>query len=189
MKRRNFLIGVGGTAIGGSALVGSGAFSRVESNRSVEIKVANDNDAYLGFDECPGSLNSQNYSGLDDNGHGYLKFADQGGHGEGINSNSVTWFDNTFRVTNQGKATMDFYVEDSDDLGEGEGEVLFYTGGASGSQGDEGITSIVGKDNSISLGTGETECIGVRVNSAKEGQEDIDLMVTAVADSPEAGGE
>ena len=70
MKRRNFLVGVGGATIGGSALIGSGAFSRVESNRQVHIEVAKDPDAYLGLDRCPGSENSKNYAHLDDYGHG-----------------------------------------------------------------------------------------------------------------------
>ena len=68
MKRRNFLIGVGGTAIGGSALLGSGAFSRVESHRDVAIQVANDANAYLGL-KLLDTPNSNNFVYYDDQGH------------------------------------------------------------------------------------------------------------------------
>ena len=47
MKRRRFIVGTATAAIGGSALLGSGAFSRVESHREVTIEVVGDEDAYL----------------------------------------------------------------------------------------------------------------------------------------------
>ena len=103
MKRRNFLVGVGGTAIGASALVGSGAFSRVESQRMVNIEVAHDRDAYLGMDVIEGSANSENYVGHED-GHLYIDIAAQGGYGDGVNSDSFTFFDDLFQLCNNGKA-------------------------------------------------------------------------------------
>ncbi|MCW8172349.1 hypothetical protein D8S78_06655 [Natrialba swarupiae] len=68
MDRRKFLYGIGGSAIGGSALIGSGAFSRIESQRRVKIEVAGDPDAYLGLDRCPTSPNNS-YVDFDDSGH------------------------------------------------------------------------------------------------------------------------
>lgn len=47
MNRRMFVAGMGTTALGGSALLASGASSRVESQREVKIRVADDEDAYL----------------------------------------------------------------------------------------------------------------------------------------------
>lgn len=51
MNRRRFILGMGSVSIGGSALVasGTGAFSRVESQREVRIQPADDEDAYLGI--------------------------------------------------------------------------------------------------------------------------------------------
>lgn len=49
MKRRNVLLGIGTAAVGTTALVGTGAFSRSEASRSVSVEVADDNDAYLGL--------------------------------------------------------------------------------------------------------------------------------------------
>jgi hypothetical protein len=106
MERRKFLIGIGSATVGGSALLGSGAFSRVESHRQVAVQVANDANAYLGFLplETP---NSNNYFDYDDQGHAFIDIADQAeGGGEGINSNSLTWFDGLFELCNQGKAPI-----------------------------------------------------------------------------------
>lgn len=109
MKRRNFLVGVGGTAIGGSALLGTGAFSRVESTRSVNIEVAPDDEAYLGLVPLD-TPNSNNYVGLDDNGHLEVNIADQP-EGDGVNSNSTTYFEGMFDICNNGKDTATVYVD------------------------------------------------------------------------------
>jgi Protein of unknown function (DUF1102). len=106
MDRRKFLIGFSGTAIAGGALVGSGAFSRVDSQRDVTVQVAEDPDAYLGLSGT-GSLNSDNYVSIDDDGHLAI---DISGHddfsgpdadpGEGVNSDSFTYFDGMVEVCN-----------------------------------------------------------------------------------------
>jgi len=44
MNRRNVLTGLGGLAIGGGALFGSGAFTSVEAARDVEVNVIVDNE-------------------------------------------------------------------------------------------------------------------------------------------------
>ena len=102
MNRRSFLVGAGGIAIGGSALLGSGAFSRVESHRQVSVQVANDADAYLGL--LPGdSPNGDNYVEEDEHGHIEVDIGENTNGGEGVNSNSLTFFDNLVEVCNQGK--------------------------------------------------------------------------------------
>ena len=113
MQRRKFLIGVGGTAIGGSALLGSGAFSRVESDRDVMIQVAHDSEAYVGLQQKE-TPNSQNYTGYDEKGHFFIDIADQGGFGEGVNSDSTTYFDDLFRLCNQGKEDAYFCFDFSE---------------------------------------------------------------------------
>lgn len=47
MKRRRFVLGIGSTALGTGALVGSGAFSTVDAERTVSVETANDDEAYL----------------------------------------------------------------------------------------------------------------------------------------------
>ena len=126
MERRKFLIGVGGTAIGGSALIGSGAFSRVESQRHVNIEVATDDEAYLGLvplcdeethdggpfvEQGEGSRNACNYVDLDEKGHLYVDIGENGAGGQGVNSDSSTWFERMFRICNNGKATADIAID------------------------------------------------------------------------------
>ncbi len=132
MKRRNFLIGAGGAAIGGGALLGSGAFSRVESHRTVAVQVANDANAYLGIKGLD-TPNSNNYFGYDEQGHAFIDIADQAeGGGAGINSNSLTWFDGLFEVCNQGKAPITLFELDATELTVNDEndalDVYFYTG-------------------------------------------------------------
>ena len=126
MKRRTFLIGTGSAALGGSALLGSGAFSKVESQRSVTIQVAEDPNAYLGMDKCSldgSETPNSSYAHLDGNGHLELLMNPDNptiGNsplGEGINSDSFTYFDGMFELCNQGKAdaTVSYELPDPPD--------------------------------------------------------------------------
>ncbi|ARS91818.1 hypothetical protein B1756_11555 [Natrarchaeobaculum aegyptiacum] len=216
MQRRNFLLGVGSTAIGTSALVGSGAFSRVESQRDVKIAVAEDKDAYLGLKPCD-TKHGDNFVGDDGRGHVTLDFGASGNDGDGVNSDSRTWFDNVLKICNQGKADANVYVssdalEDAANFPKGvsshykdptdvddefldewgnEWRLAFYTGEAAGSSGDENLRSIVGQANEFELPVGECECIGVRVVTkdvdAEKAEHLFDGTITITADSPEAG--
>jgi hypothetical protein len=201
MKRRTFLIGTGSAAIGGSALLGSGAFTRVESQRSVTVQVAEDPNAYLGMDKCPESPNAS-YAWLDDNGHLELLMnpenptVGESPLGEGVNSDSTTYFDSVFQLCNQGKEDVCVYIEDSEDWptvpeGEtdaGERRVDFYL------EGDE-TQSIVGEDNAVPLPLGECLCVGLltRTYGLSDGDEllaALDNEVRIVADVDiDCGGE
>lgn len=192
MKRRKFLIGTGSAAIGGSALLGSGAFSRVESQRSVTIQVAEDENAYLGLTGCPDSPN-QSYT--DDDGKGHLTVdmtpdnpTDAGGIG--VNSDSRTWFHRVFQICNNGKKQVCVWIEDDDDwpeVGEedseefeGDRRVEFYVE-------DDPDESLIGMDNAVHLPLGECLCVGIKTNtkSLSEGDElleELDNEITIVAD-------
>ena len=112
MQRRKFVIGAGALATGGAAALGTGAFSRVESHRSVTIEVANDDDAYLGM-RPTSSENSGNYVDWDENGHLEIDIADQPDDGKGVNSNSITFFDEMIEFTNQGKEDAEVCIDTS----------------------------------------------------------------------------
>ena len=184
MQRRNFLIGIGSASVGGSALLGTGAFSRVESHRAVTVAVAEDPDAYLGLDKCPTPNGS--YTSLDGNGHlEVLMNPDNETIGDtplgsGINSNSRSQFDNVFQICNQGKETICVHIEDDDAWprvpdGEkadvGERRVEFYLG-------DRPDISVVGEENSFPLAVGDCVCIGILTRSygLVEGDELLDAL-------------
>ncbi|SDK20414.1 hypothetical protein SAMN05216226_1433 [Halovenus aranensis] len=206
MKRRNFLAGVAGTAIGGSALLGSGAFSRVESQRQVSIQVANDANAYLGL-KLLDTPNSNNYVDYDEDGHLFINIADQAeGGGQGVNSDSFTYFDGMFELCNQGKAEADISYElpsapadraYGDDYTAPDSEydeqvVTFYYilegGDDPGSAGDR---IMVQEGQEVPLALGECREMGVRtVTKGVDATVDaplIDGEVVLTANSPEAG--
>ena len=186
MKRRTFLIGTGSAAIGGSALLGSGAFSRVESQRSVTIQVAEDPDAYLGMDKCSidgSETPNSSYAHLDEKGHLEILMNPENPTipesplGEGINSDSRMWVDNVFQLCNQGKEDVCVYIEDDDDWPRApeeydeERRVDFYLGADR-----EG--TIVGEDNEFLLELGECVCVGLKTNSKSlsEGDELLEAL-------------
>ena len=199
MERRKFLIGTAGAAIGGSALVGSGAFSRVESQRQVRIEVAQDPDAYLGLSPIEGSANSENYARIDENGHIEIDVSESENGGYGVNSNSFTYFDDLFRICNQGKADAQVsYVlpdppenrnigddweapdEDYDDQ-----VVAFYF------KRDDGTRVIIEEGDEVLLELGECDEVGLRtVTKGVDATIDeplIDGEVVLTADAPKAG--
>ena len=191
MKRRNFLVGAGAASIGGSALLGSGAFSRIESDRAVTIAVAEDPDAYLGLNGCADSANSS-YTNIDENGHLEIDMTsgnptDPGG--QGINSNSRSWFDRVFQICNQGKEQACVWIRDEEwptvPTGEGypdEGEprIEFYIE-------DDRDSSIVGSGNAVPIDIGGCICVGImtRSHGLEEGDsvfEELDEEIQIIAD-------
>ena len=187
MERRKFLLGVSGTAIGGGALLGSGAFTRIESQRAVTIEVAEDPDAYLGLDGCPDSPNSS-YTEIDEKGHLAVEMSSENptdDRGYGINSDSRSYFDDVFQICNQGKQPVCVWIEDDDwpRYDEtGERRVEFYVGESVGADdlndlGDKRITSA---DNGVTLGVGDCVCVGVAVVS--KGLEEGDRVLDELDD-------
>ena len=114
MKRRNFLVGVGGTAIGASALVGSGAFTSVEAQRDIEISVVGDAEAYLQLTPSDG-VHGDNYADFDDeDGTLYIDVAESGAGddiGQGLNRNANTIMRDVFEICNHGKQEVYAWVE------------------------------------------------------------------------------
>ena len=105
MNRRKFIIGAAGTALGGSALVGSGAFSSVEADRGVEVAVADDSAAFLALE--PGEENGE-YA-RETGGTLELSFdGDADVAGNGFNTDATTLIGDIFRIRNQG--TQDVMV-------------------------------------------------------------------------------
>lgn len=199
MKRRKFVVGAGGTAIGGSSLIGSGAFTRTESHREISIEVADDPDAYLGLDGCPGSPNNS-YTETDGEGHLTVEMdpgnpTDAGG--QGINSDSLSAFDDVFQICNQGKQEVCVWIDAQvrEDLlmdhDTSEPVIDFYV-----LDGDGEPRSIRGVEQAVSLPVGECYCVGIRTYSKylSEGDqliEDNQILINAdatVDDCPVVNG-
>ena len=50
MNRRKFMLGLGGTVAGSAAVLGSGAFTSFNADRTASVSVAGDSTAFLGLD-------------------------------------------------------------------------------------------------------------------------------------------
>ena len=112
MNRRNVLVGLGGIVAGGGALLGTGAFSTVEADRTVTIGVAEDSAALIGLE--PG--NSE-YVTTDGDGRLEINLSEDD-LGAGINVDADLTIDDAFTVTNnyEGGDVEISFSDDSDEV-------------------------------------------------------------------------
>jgi len=99
---------MGGTAVGASALIGSGAFNVARVDRGINVEMVDDADAYLALEETDGE-----YTDVDD-GVLSVDFGENSEDGEGLGENSNYVFTDVFQIRNQG--TDDIAVTMSDSL-------------------------------------------------------------------------
>lgn len=190
MKRRRFVVGLGGLAAGSSALLGTGAFTSVTSTRGVDVQVVNEgSDAYLKMvpSSDPNGVFAKNTAGgyqgelqLDFDG----EIPDEDA-GSGLGTDSVYDFDSVFEVTNQGTQTVYLDASFSDPEGENTTlsadekiDIYFYAGSNSG-------TPIDGTDGELRLNVGESGSIGVHVetNEAPIDVQQVTATITADGNS------
>ena len=111
MRRRKLLIGLGSLAAGGAAATGTGAFTSVDADRSVDVAVAEDSDAFLRIvpDKRDGSktANADEYVNVS-NGTVSLDITETDSGATGINDNATTIIDDLLTIENQG--TQGVYV-------------------------------------------------------------------------------
>ena len=128
--RRKFLLGTGAAATGGSALLGTGAFTSVEAARSVSVDVVGDADAYLRLAPCTDDDGNEKPNGDYVYGHsnGTISIDLSSSNpetenelGDGVNPEALTRIDNILEICNQG--TQDICVDFAVDVPEIQGEV------------------------------------------------------------------
>jgi hypothetical protein len=115
-NRRKFIAGLGALATGSAAAIGTGAFTSVTAERTVNVKVAGDASAYLGLEQVNQSPNSDYV--LRNNGEVSFDFSGADGDssgggsvdGDGFNPDATTRIDDVLRVTNQGTQAANFWV-------------------------------------------------------------------------------
>jgi len=103
LTRRNALIGLGSLVAGSGALVGTGAFSSVSADRTVNISSAGDGSAQLGISvsgDLAGSNNDTIQFDLSSNG---------------VNLDATTRFDGVLTITNNGTNAVDVDIQDGSD--------------------------------------------------------------------------
>ena len=99
MNRRNVLIGLGTVAAGGGALLGTGAFSTVEADRTVNVGTSDDASALLAFsvDTSYDGISNDNATDDGTNNQDIVQI-----NLTNINDNATTTFNAALTVTNNG---------------------------------------------------------------------------------------
>jgi hypothetical protein len=105
LNRRKLLVGLGGITIGGGSLLGTGAFSSVEADRTVDVEVAGDSEAFLAL--APTDDPNGAYAEIS---NGTLEVTI--GEDAGVNANAITHIDKVLQVTNQGTQEVVLYFEE-----------------------------------------------------------------------------
>lgn len=115
MNRRQLLAALG-TFAGGSFILGTGAFTSVSADRNVDVRVADDADAFVAL-TAPNSLENGEYATGPNEGTTdtlRLTFDDTADvPGSGLNDDAVTRFESVFRITNKGTAFTRFGIDKS----------------------------------------------------------------------------
>lgn len=106
MKRRDAIIGIGGLVVGSGALVGTGAFTSVQADRTVSIETAGDSAAALQIipaqnDENNPTPNADEYVN-DSGGTIEIDLTGTNNGATGVSKNAVTNIDRLLQVTNNG---------------------------------------------------------------------------------------
>ena len=163
MERRKFIIGAGALATGSAAAVGTGAFSSVEAERTIDINTTDDSGALLTIEQ-----NSE-YEGdagdyVSETGDGLFEIDI-----DSVNKEAVTTFENLFVVTNTGGQDLNIFVKN--DFGSDDDPIR---GSGDGNDGPVDILyngdSIVGgnisqSDAEKSLDSGESVELTVEVDT------------------------
>lgn len=108
MKRRRFLAGAGGLAASGAAVLGTGAFTSVEAERSVSVTTADDGDSFLELEPiATDGLNGDSIRRSTSDGEVVLFDIPGVGDGEnsdaqGVGIDSIYEFQDLLTVINQG---------------------------------------------------------------------------------------
>jgi len=159
MRRRTVLTSLGVLATGGA--VGSGAFTTVEAERTVDVAIADEDEALLALepesDSAIASTERRKRIRLD-----FDQIDDD--RGEGLGSRSRYLFDGVFRVSNQGAQTLYLESEFEQEDGSEGVEVAFYvdTNDDTPLDGDKDDGSV------LEIDAGHSALIGTKISVSDE---------------------
>lgn len=158
--------------VAASLVTATGAFSSVTAERTTEVKVASDSDAFLALDGNTEGGNGEYVS--TDGGKLSIDLTTSSEGAKGVNPDAVTTFDNLFTITNQGSQAVNLELTPKGDHKEA---IKFYD--------ENGET--VSERGSIEPGTSIT--VGIKVDT-REGNYGSGTMlldnIVIKATSPDA---
>lgn len=108
-SRRSALLGLGGVFAGAIGLIGTGAFSTVEADRTADIEVAGDAAALLAIGPVEGP-NSEYAELTGGTATVDISTTDQGA--QGVNQNAVTVINPILEITNNGPNSVEIGFDD-----------------------------------------------------------------------------
>jgi len=178
MKRRTVLIGLGTAVAGGGALVGTGAFTTVQAERTVSVETSGDADAFLALNEVPNSDNSEY---IDTSGDTIQITIGTGQNG--LNQNAITTIRNIVQVTNNGtqdvtSLTLEFTETPSDVNPVDTFTFLVDEGGNQDSvsqTSSDGADILTGNNISDTLGAGDSINFGLEIDLINGGDSNNSL--------------
>lgn len=186
LSRRNVLVGLGALIAGGGAVLGTGAFTTVEAERTVNVQTAGDASAFLAF-------SSLNDDVVDDSGDLIEINLDgsSSNSASGINQNARSRFEELVQVTNNGADTVDtltfsFEVTGTSSDSDHEDALSITYGDENLADGDNILS---GDYADTDLTTGDSVAFGMEVDLLDSGISDISddaeiaLTITAESDS------
>ncbi|WP_435552326.1 hypothetical protein [Natrinema sp. CGMCC1.2065] len=176
MNRRNVLVGLGTIVAGGGAALGTGAFSTVEADRTVNVSTATDSEALLAIEVAAGH-------GTATDGEASINL-DNPGNSSGLNVEARTRYNAILALTNQGSDPVSISL-DSASIADGtiNGESIDSTTTESVSSNTVGIDLIAdesysdgdleGRFNDSSTaddGSGSTGTVATNVSEVSQGE-------------------
>jgi hypothetical protein len=143
----------------------SGAFTSVQAERTAQVDVADDANAFLALapNSSVGNNNGDYATGTAGANNNQLSINLTGANamGSGVNPNAVTTADHVFNIQNQGTQEVRVYLEVANNAPAG--VLTFYHNGTSDLPSDSG--SLQGSGNYVTLGTGDKVSVGVKVDT------------------------
>jgi hypothetical protein len=184
-NRRKFLAGLGALASGSAAAIGTGAFTSVEADRTVNVAVADDASAYLSLDDIDSSPNSEYVDTSSEEIVLNLNSTNSGG--SGFNANAETRIDDLIQVANQGTQTINVWVTLSGGSTFDDDTLYFYPGDTTDTALNDGEGD--SDDNDVlELGTGESADIGAFVDLGDVSSTDEEITATFHASTKRGDG-
>ncbi|WP_137284858.1 hypothetical protein [Halorussus salinisoli] len=186
MKRRRFIVGLGGLAAGAGVTLGTGAFTSTSANRRLEVQTADDNEALLALTQLGDGKRS-----IEDDTPEKVEFSLPGLEERlddpdlGLGTDSVYEFDRDadeseqsepveglLRIENRGTQPVEVYSEHETDS---ELEVELYD------VDDPDETAL--RDDPATLGVGDSVDVGFRVRTFGASVDTFDETLTIVAEA------
>ena len=170
MKRRDMFIMIGGLVSGGTIL-GTGAFSSVEANRTVSVKTADDLNAFLELNALEKTDRNGDVTGQSSSFGSIVQFNIPGltneSDAEGVGLDSTYEFHDLLKIVNQGTQSVQVT---SNYTGDAFTELALVN--------DDGIVN-------EELSVGESVTVGVLINTGNSSTGDFDETLTIVASNPD----